>query len=176
MVEDPLIGRFKRLALKMASKYGVKILSIVLYGSRAYGYHRLRSDYDFFVLLDDGISLFQFTQFSGELRLMAGKLDRFDRIKIYVNTLKAFKRIMRENPLLGAFCYVICTMGISIYDPHRVYRKLKAEMENLSLREKMVYIKNCLMASRKLGSEKWVKHWKDQLKTLKKAAGEESKT
>lgn len=169
-VEDPMIGRFKRLTLRMASKYGVKVLSIVLYGSRAYGYHRPKSDYDFFVLLSDDVSLFQFTQFSGELRLMARRLDRLDRIKIYVNSLGSFKRILRENPLLGAFCYVISTMGVPLYDPHRAYRKLKAEMESLSLQAKIGYIKNCLMASRKLGSERWVKHWKEQLKILEKAA------
>lgn len=165
--KDPLIVRFKRLAQKLSSKYGVKILSIVLYGSRAYGHARTRSDYDFFILLADEVSLLQFTQFSGELRLLANKLDKLNRIKIYVNTLTAFKRILRENPLLGAFCYVISTMGIPIYDPKKTFKKLKKEMEGLSLEEERAFLEKCLKASRKLGSEKWVKYWKERLKSLK---------
>lgn len=166
-LRDPLIARFKRLALRLASKYGVKVLSIVLYGSRAYGAHRLSSDYDFFILLDGEPSLYKFTQFSGELRLMANRLDRLNRIKIYVNTLEAFKRIMRENPVLGAFCYVIATMGKPLYDPNKTFKKLQAETLKLPPKEKAEYIKKCLAVSRKLGSEKWVKHWKEQLERMK---------
>ena len=58
---------------------------------------------------------------------MANRLDRLNRIKIYVNTLEAFKRIMRENPVLGAFCYVIATMGKPLYDPNKTFKKLSTK-------------------------------------------------
>ena len=164
-LEDPLLERFKRLTLQVASKYNVKVLSIILYGSRAYGNPTPQSDYDFFILLDE-TSLLRFTQFTGELRLRAQRLDSLDRIKVYANTLKNFRRILKGNPLLGAFAYVVATMGVAIYDPKGAFRRLRKAVEALPPKEHAKHVKRCLEASRKLGSEKWVKYWAEKLKRL----------
>lgn len=149
----------------VARKYGLRVLSIVLYGSRARREGLPDSDYDFFILLEDGTSLLQFTQFSSELRM---KLYRAGNVKVYSNTVENFKRIMAGNPFLGSFCYIIASEGIPLYDPRGVFKKLQDETENLTTSEKIAYVKKCLAMSKTLGSVKWAGYWKRRLELLKR--------
>lgn len=160
---DPVVRKVKRLVKSVATKYGVEVLSIVLYGSRVRGGHTLNSDYDFFILLNDGTTLLQFTQFNAELRL---KLSQLGDIKLYANTFNNFKYIMKNNAFLGPFCYIIISEGLSIYDPRGVFKGLKAQVESLDTASKMQFVKKCAAMSKKLGSFKWFEYWNEKLKSL----------
>lgn len=162
--KDRVLMKTKQVVLDIAEKYGLKTLSIILYGSRACGDYSFDSDYDFFVLLDNDTSLRQFTQFISELRL---ELYRVGSVKLYSNTVENFKYIMSNNPFLGSFCYIIATEGVPLYDEHGVFKGLHEEVENLTVPEKITFVKKCLAMSKTLGSPRWVKYWRKRLRDLK---------
>jgi len=170
-LKDPIIAGFKRLVLKVASRHGIKVLSIVLYGSRAQGFSTSKSDYDFLIILGGKVSLLKFTRLSGELRLLARRLDKEDKIKIYLNTLRNLQYLLKKDRFLGAFCYIIFTTGKPIYDPEKTFEKIKGKLENLPARRKEAFLKACVEASRKLGSKRWETFWKEKLKELKAYRG-----
>ena len=161
---DRALKEVEKAILDIAERYGLKILSIVLYGSRARGDYSFDSDYDFFVLFADDTSLLEYTQFVSELRL---RLHRVKKVKLYSNTLSNFKHIMNSNPFLGCFCFIISTEGIPVYDPEGIFEQLRKETINLSVSEKIGYIKNCVTMSEVLGSPRWVDYWKRKLENLK---------
>jgi len=162
--ENRGLKKAQKTMLSVAEKYGLKILSIVLYGSRARGDYSFDSDYDFFVLFDDETSLLKYTQFVSELRLV---LHRIEKVKLYSNTLSNFKHIMANNPFLGCFCFIIATEGIPIYDPQGIFEKLREEATNLLVSEKIGYIRKCVAMSEILGSPRWVDYWRKKSENFK---------
>jgi len=158
---DKIVQKTKTVVLDIAKKYRVDVLSLILYGSRAKKNYSFDSDYDFFIILGNKTSLLQYTQFIAELRL---KLGYTSSIKFYSNTLKNFKYLMRRNPFLGSFCYIVATEGIPLFDHNGTFVKIK---KSLSRDEKVRFANRCLIMSQKLGSPKWVSYWKEKLRELK---------
>ena len=158
-----VLKKTEQVVLDLAEKYGLKILSIILYGSRARGDYSFDSDYDLFILFDNDTSLLQFTQFISELRIA---LYRLGKIKIYSNAVENFRQIMVNNPFLGSFCYIIVTEGVPLYDPKGVFEELRKEVENLTAREKRAYVKKCLEMSKNLGSPRWISYWRKKMEAL----------
>jgi len=166
--KDHVLKKAEQVVLNIAEKYGLKILSIILYGSKARGDYSFDSDYDFFVLFDNNTSLLQYTQFVSELRLA---LCRLGSVKLYSNTVQNFRHIMVNNPFLGSFCYIIATEGIPLYDPQGVFEEIREEVAGLTLREKISYVEKCVEMSEILGSPRWVSYWRKKLKTLETGRG-----
>lgn len=161
--KDYVLKKTEQAVLGLAEKYGLRILSIILYGSRARGDYSFDSDYDLFILFDNDTSLLHFTQFISELRIA---LYRFGNIKIYSNAVENFRKIMVNNPFLGSFCYIIVTEGVPLYDPKGVFKELQKEVENLTAREKRSYLKKCLEMSKTLGSPRWISYWRKKMDAL----------
>ncbi len=161
---DRALKKVEQAILDVAKSYRLKILSIVLYGSRARGDYSFDSDYDLFVLFSDETSLLEYTQFVSELRL---RLHRVKKAKLYSNTLSNFIHIMNSNPFLGCFCFIIATEGVPIYDPEGIFERLHKDTVNLSFSNRIGYIKNCVTMSEVLGSPRWVHYWKNKLENLK---------
>jgi len=165
LADDPVIKGAVTTILGVAKKYGVEVLSIVIYGSRAKGDFSFTSDYDCFVLLSDKVTLLQYTQFHSELRMVT---YRIGNIKIYSNTLKNFRKIMEENPFLGAFCYIIANDGLPVYDPKGEFKRIQEEVLALPVKEKANHLRRCITMSADLRSPKWVDYWSRELKKLNK--------
>lgn len=163
--KDGVLDETKRVVLDLAEKYGLKVLSVVLYGSRARGDYSFDSDYDFFVFFGNDASLLQYTQFISELRMM---LYRVGNVKIYSNTVENFRHIMANNPFLGSFCYIIATEGVPLYDPQGIFQELHEEVEGLTASEKISYTEKCLAMSKTLGSPRWIGYWSERLETLRR--------
>ncbi len=72
---EPVLERTKNTILTVARKHRIKVLAIVLYGSRARGDYSYGSDYDLFALIGDKTTLLQFVQFSSEFRMASYKLE-----------------------------------------------------------------------------------------------------
>lgn len=161
--KEPTLKNAVQIVLNVAEKYGLKILSIILYGSKARGDYSFDSDYDFFILFDNDTSLLQYTQFVSELRLA---LSRLEKVNLYSNTVENFRHIMVNNPFLGSFCYIIAAEGIPLHDPQGIFKKLSDEVSKLPIREKIRYVKKCVTMSKILGSPRWISYWKEKLKTL----------
>jgi len=161
--DDPVVKKAVSTVLKVAEKYGVEVLSVVIYGSRAKGDFSFTSDYDCFVLLDDGTTLLQYTQLHSELRMVVYQIGS---VKIYSNTLQNFKRILQNNPFLGAFCYIIASEGVPVYDPNGRFRSVQEEVRGLPPEEKAKHVKRCITMSESLQSPKWVDYWRRELKKL----------
>jgi predicted nucleotidyltransferase len=162
-LQDEIIDKTILAVFETARKYKLKIRSIILYGSRARGERSSKSDYDFFVLLDNRTNLLQFSQFASELRL---KLYSVGDVKLFSNTVKNFKGIMKNNPFLGSFCYIIASEGIPVYDREKTFRKIQEEINNLPVMKKIEYIKKCISMSEKMGSKKWIEYWNEKLNSL----------
>lgn len=163
LADDPVVKRAKVTILRVAKKYEVEILSVVVYGSRAKGDFSFTSDYDCFTLLGDKTTLLQYTQINSELRMLTYQIGN---IKIYSNTLKNFKKILEDNPFLGAFCYIIATDGIPVYDPKGEFKRVQEEVKALPPEEKAKHIRRCIAMSAGLRSPKWVDYWKQELERL----------
>lgn len=161
---DSVFAKVEENVKKTADKYGLKLLSIVLYGSRARGDGSNNSDYDFLVLIGDDTNLLDFTQFNAELR---AKLHRNSNVEIFSNTLENFKKILYNNPFLGAFCYIIASEGRPLYDPENIFKKIQEEIRALPVKKKIEYAEKCLEMSRKMNYPKWIRFWNKSLKTLR---------
>lgn len=167
MAEDPVVKRVVTTILKVAEKYRVRVLSVIIYGSRAKGDFSFTSDYDCFNLLSDRTTLLQYTQLHSELRMVA---YRIGNIKIYSNTLGNFMRILQDNPFLGAFCYIIASEGVPVYDPNGEFRRVQEEVRGLPPEEKARHVKRCIAMSESLQSPKWVDYWRRELKKFSRTA------
>ena len=161
---DHALRKVEKAILDAAANYKLRVLSIVLYGSRARGDYSFDSDYDIFVLFGDDTTLLEYTQLVSELRL---RLHSVKKIKLYSNTLSNFRLIMDSNPFLGCFCFIVATEGIALYDPEGVFEQLHRETANLPVSERAGHIKNCVTMSEVLGSPRWVNYWKKKLQNLK---------
>jgi len=150
--------------LKTAEKYKIDVLSVVLYGSRGRGDQSLDSDYDIFVMLNNRTSMFQYAQFSAEVRIKVRKLPK---VKLFSCRKRDFKGMLKDNPFLGAFCYVIAVDGKSIFDPKGHFSRLKRWMERLPKVEKREYMTRCLQMSKRMGSHRWVAFWRGKISQLR---------
>ncbi len=164
-MKDLIFTKVNTIVKKTADKYGLRLLSIILYGSRSRGDGSTDSDYDFLVLLGDDTTLLDFTQFNAELR---AKLHRNSNIEIFSNTLDNFKKMLYDNPFLGAFCYIIASEGYPLYDSDNVFKKIQEEIRSLSSKEKKKYVEKCLEMSRQMKYSKWITYWDNKLKSEKK--------
>jgi predicted nucleotidyltransferase len=163
LTDDPVVKRAVSTALMVAEKYGVEVLSVVIYGSRAKGDFSFTSDYDCFVLLGDRTTLLQYTQLHSELRMVVYQIGN---VKIYLNTIQNFTKILQDNPFLGAFCYIIASEGVPVYDPDGKFRSVQEEVRGLPPEEKVKHVKRCIAMSESLQSPKWVDYWRRELKKL----------
>jgi len=159
-----ILDRIKKTVLKLARKYRIEVLGVVLYGSRARGDYSLHSDYDIFVLLGNKTTLLQFVQFSSELKMARPKLGN---VKVYAITEEGFKTVLEENPFLGAFCYIITMEGKPIYDPSNSFKHLQAWVKGFSKSEKRMFLRRCIKMSRKLKSPRWVTHWQEAMRNYR---------
>jgi len=157
---EPVLERTKNTILAIARRYRIKVLAIVLYGSRARGDYSYGSDYDLFALIGDKTTLLQFVQFSSEFRMASYKLGP---IKLYAATKKDFTKMMSNNPFLGAFCYIIAAEGRAIYEKNSEFERLQAYTSRLPKRRKVLLLKRCKEMSQSLGSPKWVSYWNAKL-------------
>lgn len=157
---EPVLQRIKKTVLRIARKYQIKVLAIVLYGSRARGDYSFGSDYDIFVLMGDKTTLLQFVQFSSEFRMSAYKLGP---VKLYACARRDFIKMMNRNPFLGAFCFIIAMEGIAIHEKSNEFQKLKDYVNSLPKRRRKSLLNRCIRMSKRLGSPKWVEYWKSRL-------------
>ncbi len=155
----------KDFVLAIGRKYGAGIEAIIIYGSRARGDYSFDSDLDVLVLLDDRTDLGTFVQFSAEARMMA---HRIGPLKLFICPKEIFKRIMRENEFLGAFCYIICEEGMAIYDPNGAFWRMKKEVESMGKGERLLFYERCKRMSEELGSPRWIKYWGEKAKRLRR--------
>jgi len=164
LVTNGVVRRCLQTVLKTAGRYNIDVLSVVLYGSRARGDQSLDSDYDIFVMLSDRTTMFQYVQFSAEVRIMARKLSK---VKIFQCRERDFKGMLKGNPFLGAFCYVITVDGNPIFDPKGRFRRLKQRMKCLSKVEKRKHMVKCLQMSKRMGSVRWIGFWRKKILDIK---------
>jgi len=157
---ESTLERIKKTILAVGNKYRIKVLAIVLYGSRARGDYSFGSDYDIFALMGDKTTLLQFVQFSSEFRMSAYKLGP---IKLYACAKRDFVKMMNRNPFLGAFCFIIATEGKAIYEKGKEFQKLKDYVGNLPKGRRMSLLNKCKRMSERLGSPKWIEYWKTKL-------------
>ncbi len=150
----------KRTILGSAKSYGITVLAIILYGSRARGDYSFDSDYDIFTLLGNRTTLLQFVQFSSEFRMASYRLGP---IKMYSSREKDFLSMLTENPYLGAFCYIIATEGIALYENNRSFIQLTRRVGELPPKKRRRCMENCLRMSQRLGSPKWIDFWQKKL-------------
>jgi len=155
-----VVTRCLHAVLKTAGRYNIDVLSVVVYGSRGRGDQLLDSDYDIFVMLSDRTTMFQYVQFSAEVRMMVRKLPK---VKIFSCRERDFKGMLKGNPFLGAFCYVITVDGSPIFDPKGRFRILKQRLERLSKVEKKKHMARCLQMSRRMGSVRWIGFWRKKI-------------
>ena len=157
---EPVLEKIKKTILAIANKYKIKVLAIVLYGSRARGDYSFGSDYDIFTLMGDKTTLLQFVQFSSEFRMSAYKLGP---IKLYACARRDFVKMMNRNPFLGPFCFIIASEGRAIYEKDKEFQKLKDYVRNLPKRRRMSLLEKCKRMSERLGSPKWIEYWQAKL-------------
>lgn len=157
---DTVLEKTKRAILATARKHHIKMLAIVLYGSRARGDYSFGSDYDFFALIGDKTTLLQFIQFSSEFRMSSYRLGP---VKLYACTKKDFINMMNKNPFLGAFCFIIASEGKAIYEREMEFKKLNDYVKNLPRKKRRLLLNRCKHMSEHLGSPKWVEYWKTKL-------------
>ncbi|MEM3462407.1 MAG: nucleotidyltransferase domain-containing protein [Candidatus Bathyarchaeia archaeon] len=155
----------KEFALAIGKKYGAGIEAIIIYGSRARGDYSFDSDLDALILLDDGTDLETFVQFSAEARMMA---HRIGPLKLFICPRGIFKKIMKENEFLGAFCYIICEDGVAIYDPRGTFERMKGEVESMGDEERLSFYERCRRMSEELGSPRWIKYWGEKAERLRR--------
>jgi len=161
---NSIVRRCLQAVSRTAAKYKIDVLSIVLYGSRGRGDQSLDSDYDIFVLLSDRTTTFQYVQFSAEVRLMVRRLPK---VKLFSCREIDFKGMLKGNPFLGAFCYVITVDGNPIFDPKGRFRELKERMERLSKVAKRKHMIGCLQMSKRMGSLRWINFWRKKILEMK---------
>jgi len=159
-----ILRRCLQAVFRTAGRYKIDVLSIVLYGSRGRGDQSLDSDYDIFVMLGNRTTMFQYVQFSAEVRIVVRKLPK---VKIFSCRERDFKGMLKGNPFLGAFCYVITVDGNPIFDPKSRFRELKQRMERLSKVEKRNCMIRCLQMSKRMGSVRWIGFWRKKILELK---------
>jgi len=159
-----ILRRCLQEVFKTAGRYKIDVLSVVLYGSRGRGDQSLDSDYDIFVVLSDRTTMFQYVQFSAEVRIVVRKLPK---VKIFSCRERDFKGMLKGNPFLGAFCYVITVDGNPIFDPKGRFRELKQRMERLSKVEKKKCMIRCLQMSKQMGSVHWIGFWRKKISEVK---------
>ena len=157
---EPTIEKAKSTILAIACKHRIKILAIVLYGSRARGDYSFGSDYDIFALMGDKTTLLQFVQFSSEFRMASYKLGP---IKLYACAKRDFITMMNRNPFLGAFCFIIAREGKAIYERDLGFKNLKNYVQNLPRKKRILLLNRCRSMSEHLGSPKWVGYWDAKL-------------
>jgi len=155
-----IVRRCLHAVFETAGRYDIDVLSVVLYGSRGRGDQSLDSDYDIFVMLSDRTTMFQYVQFSAEVRMMVRKLSK---VKIFSCRETDFKGMLKGNTFLGAFCYVITVDGNPIFDPKGRFRELKHRMERLSKVEKKKHMARCLQMSKRMGSVRWIGFWRKKI-------------
>ncbi len=154
------LQNIKRTILASAKAHRIAVLAIILYGSRARGDYSFDSDYDIFTLLGNRTTLLQFVQFSSEFRMASYRLGP---IKMYSCREKDFLSMLTKNPYLGAFCYIIATEGIPIYENKNSFARLTRQVQRLPHRKRRWCIENCLKMSTQLGSPKWINFWRRKL-------------
>lgn len=157
---EPIIEKTKSTILVIARRHRIKILALVLYGSRARGDYSFGSDYDFFALMGDKTTLLQFVQFSSEFRMASYRLGP---VKLYACARRDFITMMNRNPFLGAFCFIIASEGRAIYEKNLEFEKLKNYVQNLPRKKRVLLLKKCRSMSERLGSPKWVGYWDAKL-------------
>ena len=164
MNTNGVVRRCLQAVLGIAGRYNIDVLSVVLYGSRGRGDQSLDSDYDIFVMLSNRTTMFQYVQFSAEVRMAVRKLPK---VKIFSCRETDFKGMLKGNPFLGAFCYVIAVDGNPIFDPKGRFRELEHRIERLSKVEKKKQMVRCLQMSKRMGSVRWIGFWRDKIFELK---------
>jgi len=161
---DGVVMECLHAVLRTAQNYKIDVLSVVLYGSRGREGQSLDSDYDIFVMLNNRTSMFQYVQFSAEVRMKVRKLLK---VKIFSCREKDFNGMLKGNPFLGAFCYVIAVDGKPIFDPKGHFRRLKQKIKQLSEAEKRKYMVRCLHMSKRMGSPRWIDFWRRKISEVK---------
>jgi len=159
-----VVRRCLHAVLETAGRYNIDVLSVVLYGSRGRRDQSLDSDYDIFVMLSNRTTMFQYVQFSAEVRIMVRRLPK---VKLFSCRERDFEGMLKGNPFLGAFCYVITVDGNPIFDPKGRFRELKHRMERLSKVEKKKHVVRCLQMSKRMGSVRWTGFWRKKISEVK---------
>ena len=105
---DKNIEIAKNIITATAEEAGYKVVSIILFGSRAKGNYREDSDYDFFVVIDKEIS-------SWDEALVTAKMRRqLNKLGIYCDILISFTGQLKENYNVGDITYYALKYGVRV--------------------------------------------------------------
>jgi uncharacterized protein len=164
--KDKVLPRVNNLLTRCAKDNKVKILSVVLFGSRAQGIKNSQSDYELLLLLDNSTLLEEYIKFSNIVRLELLK-ENLSNVKIAMFTPQTFQELLFHEETVGTYLYIICKNNVVIYDKHNTFVAIMSRVLNGSMKQEEKFLMQCIKFSQDLGSEKWGQKWEKALLNLK---------
>lgn len=166
LVNERIIGRVTDIMEQCSEKIGIKIISVVLFGSRARGDNTSQSEYEFLILLDNESSLKDYILFQETVKLELVR-EKYLNVRILSYTPEIFEEILYKDKMVGTFLYMICRENIIIYDRFGTFMSIRERLTNNNIKSEEVFLEQCIEFSKMLGSEKWERKFDKTLMQIK---------
>lgn len=166
LVNERIIVRVTDILEQCSENIGGKIISVVLFGSRARGDNTSQSDYEFLILLGGEASLESYILFQETVKLELVK-EKYLNVKILCYTPEIFEEILYKDKMVGTFLYMICRENIIIFDKFGTFMSIRERLFNNKTKSEEIFLQQCIEFSKMLGSEKWERKFDKTLMQIK---------
>lgn len=160
LANDRVLNRVTEIFERCSEQVGVKIVSVVLYGSRAKGDYSSQSDYEFLIFVEDDTEIMKFILLNDTLKYELLK-EKCLNVKTLLYTPNVFEELLYKDKLVGTFLYMICRDNIPLFDRKGTFRSIKERLTSINNTKKSEeeFLEQCIDFSRHMGSEKWERKW-----------------
>ncbi|MEN8908120.1 MAG: nucleotidyltransferase domain-containing protein [Clostridiales bacterium] len=159
---DRVVPKICKILEECAKQYEIDIKSIILYGSKARGEIRSSNDYEIVLLVDDEIDTGNYIKLVNTIRIEFLK-EKLINVNLLIYTPEVFEEILYKDENVGTFLYMICKENTIIYDKKGTFTAIRKRMSSNNIKNEEIFINQCIIFAKKLGSAKWEQKWEKVL-------------
>ena len=162
IAKDRVLMRARSVLEDCAQKLQTKIISIVLYGSKARADKYSQNEYELMILVQNEIELIDFIKLTNDIRLELLR-EKLVNVKILMYTPDIFEDILYKDKITGTFLYMICRENIIVYDIHHEFKFIKEKIATNQIKSEEEFLEDCIEFAKNFGSGKWAEIWEKTL-------------
>ncbi|MCX7709617.1 MAG: nucleotidyltransferase domain-containing protein [Clostridia bacterium] len=159
---DRVVNSFKQVLDVCVQEFGIEIMSIVLYGSRARGDRNSGNDYEFLLLLKQNTPLQDYIHFNEKLKIELIR-EKLLQVKFTIYTPEIFEHLMVHDTMVGTILYIICKENIILFDRMGTFAAIKERIVRNEMKDEEEFLNQCIEFAKMMGSEKWQRKWEKTL-------------
>lgn len=159
---DRMTGHFNTVLKKCEMIYNIEVKSIILFGARARGDRSSQSNYEFLILIEDTVNLYNYVNFTNALSIELLK-EKMNCVKFLTYTAEIFEETLYKDTTMGTFFYMICRENIVLYDKGSTFTAIKERLVKYNIKDEEAFLSQCVEFVRSMGSVKWERKWEKLL-------------